>query len=191
MEYAFIGGTISEDRHDNFVRLAHLDRQADAYRQLQPATNDAIGTQIIGGYIGDMHGTPASMAVTGIFAQKLGHHPVYVRTAGDKMPMATVVIEQIVFTPADGKTRAYRDGFLPGGKVHGAVDFAQGILLIGHLFKKADLYHRPVHLHQLFRAEAQIFAFRKRVCGLKIVKFLLFPHCHIYCSVCSIGLGLV
>ena len=66
----------------------HLIAQRRTSSDWRPPSDDAIGAEIAGSHIRDVHGTTTTGSVAVFAGKQFGHRPAGVGSPGDGMPMA-------------------------------------------------------------------------------------------------------
>ena len=92
----------------------------------------------------DVHRTAPAMAVAGLLAEQLGHHPARVMTLRDGMAVAAVGADDVVVR-LDGRDRADGDPLLAEIRVEIPADVPEAVLLDRSLFESSDRQRRLVH----------------------------------------------
>ena len=123
MESAFIGSPITKKAEHDPIKGLHPGGQGGAHGNGYPAADDPIGTQVTHLNTGNVHASALSLAITGLLAQKFGHHPVNVHALADTLTMTPMGdIDQILFCKGTRCTNA--GSFLTDTKMGGPMNLA-------------------------------------------------------------------
>ena len=68
------------------------------------------------------------------------------------MPMATMMVKEIIVAAADGRRCTSGGAFLPDRKMHGAMHLSDRVQLLRLLFERANEMHDLQHRSRFFRA---------------------------------------
>src|SRR5690606_8780835 len=169
VERALVGRTVAEHHNADLVGTAQLDAQADAYGDGDAAADNAVRAEVVALDVRNVHRAAAPPAEARLLAHELGHRRLDVVAAppGDNVPVAAVVVEQVVIAGTQRVGRAHRRGFLPDAQVHRAVNLAEGVQLLGLLLERADGPHDLQHLARPLLADLGKQGFRpfRLYCG--------------------------
>ena len=148
VKLAQVGCAIAEVGQQHLIGMAHLQGQGDTHRGGDAAADHAGGPQVAARDVGDVHRAAAPPAVARLLAQELGHHQRDVGPLGNGVAVAAMVVDNQVIRP-ERRDAAHRRSFLPNGEVHGAMDQAAHVQLLGFFLKVANLAHLLQHPDQL------------------------------------------
>ncbi len=118
----------------HFLAEAHAHSDGDA------PGHHAVGAEIVVVDVGDVHRAAPAPAVAGLLAHEFGHHQVHVGVFGYAMAVPAMGGEDVIFGVESGDS-AHSRGFHADREVHGAVDFAQHVQLLGLFLEGPDLVH--------------------------------------------------
>ena len=135
-------GAVAEEADHDAVEALHLVGQRRAGGDRDAARDDAVGAEVAGGDVGDVHRAAAAAAVAGLLAEQLGHHLLEVGALGDAVAVAAVGRGDRV-VGAQGEAGAGGRGLLADREVHGAVHQAAGEQVVDGLLEAADAPHGP------------------------------------------------
>ncbi len=142
---AGVAAGIAGEGHRHAVLAAHLEGQRRAHGQRDPGADDGQRAQAAGLEGGDVHRAAAALAVAGLLAQDLGHHPRGVGALGDVVAVAAVRAgDQVIGAQRHAHADAGR--FLADVGVDGALDLAALEEIDGGQLELADAHHPAVHL---------------------------------------------
>ena len=121
VERALIVGPVAEKAHRHIGFAQTFCRQSRPHGNRQTAADNAIGPQIAGLDIGNVHRAATPVAIAGFLAEKFRKHPADIGTFGDAVAMAAMGRGDLVGV---GQFHAggHRTGLLPDRQMHGAMD---------------------------------------------------------------------
>ena len=140
MKRAFVIGPIAEKAYRDIVAPQPLGRQRRPHRDGQTAADNAVGPKVAGLDIGNMHRPAAPVAIAGLFAKELGEHPAHIGPFGDAVPVTTMGRGDFVVV-CQLHAGGHGAGLLADGQVHGAVDQAARVTVLGPFLEPADQIH--------------------------------------------------
>ncbi len=135
---------IAAEREHDLGATTLLDGKRGTRRDAEAAGDDAIGAQVADRPTRDVHRSAAAMAVAGLLAEQLGHHPARVMTLRDGMAVSAVGADDVV-VGLDGRDRADGDALLAEVRVEVPADVPEAVLLDRSLFEASDRQRRLVH----------------------------------------------
>ncbi len=92
MESSFVGRAVTKQGQYDLVGLTHLDAQPNAHGDGQVACHNTLRAQVVGFYVGNVHGAAASAAVSGFFSHEFSHHAVQIAAPHEEVAMTAVRI---------------------------------------------------------------------------------------------------
>ena len=140
VEGALVVGPVAEEADRHRAGAQPLGRERGADGDGQPAADDAVRAEIALGHVGDVHRPAPAPAIAFLLAEELREHGGHVGALGDAMAVAAmgggdlVVVGQPQAGPHGGR-------LLPDRQVHGAVDQAARVAVLGPLLELADEIH--------------------------------------------------
>ena len=95
-EGTVVGRAVGGEGHRDGVGAANLRRQGGADTQRRARPDDAVGAEVAGGDVGDVHRAAIALAVAGLLLEQLRDHALHVGAEGDAVAVAAVRGGEIV-----------------------------------------------------------------------------------------------
>src|SRR5580704_17922190 len=141
--------SLTEEADGNLSRFEMLRGKRRSRGDAGAASNDRVGSEIAGFWIGNMHGAAFAFAVAGFFTEKFCEHAIWRSALCDAVSVSAMRAGDVIvgakrFTNADGH------GFLADVKMGEAGHQGTHVEFIDLFLKQANHLHAAIHAQNFF-----------------------------------------